>query len=62
VGYASFDHDFQELGVAASSGVLDPVLKIKRIESLMIDMLMSIFEIQQISIDFKNFIVLFIVQ
>jgi len=34
VGYTSFGHDFQELGVAASSGVLDPVLKIKRIESL----------------------------
>ena len=28
VGYTSFGHDFQELGVAASSGVLDPVLKI----------------------------------
>ena len=30
LGYTSFGHDFQELGVAASSGVLNPVLKIKR--------------------------------
>jgi len=30
VGYTSFGHDFQELGVAASSGVLDPVLKTRK--------------------------------
>ncbi len=42
VGYTSFGHDFQELGVAASSGVLDPVLKINLINLSTHDLLLMI--------------------